>query len=367
MSSPRQQVIKQKLAYYANRPADPNAGKDPLERTDISDRLDVNIGDVPPVQYFENCCYPNSESVVINAPGTPVLDVVSGSALLSWTLNPENQNYFSVEKSLNGTSSFNQLNTTQNFNYTDTNVTRSNTYWYRVAGINQTGTGSYSNIANITFPDIPAGPITLNLFSGSAISQWTSSISNATSWALQRSINGVTYVNYATTTASIKTYTDTLVTASFSGSTYWYKVAAVNSWGTSSFSNTASITFTRPVPAAAPVLNVTSGSAILSWSYALNDEDGFGLQKSTDGVAYVPLTTVASPISRSYTDAAVSTPNTYWYKMYAYNAGGTGSFSNIASIEFTASVAPSNPTASCVQPPFQGSELSGSTPLAITI
>lgn len=248
MSSPRQQVLRKLAIYFANNPAGVNTGKDPLIRDDISGRLDINIGDVPPIQFFPNCCYPFSGSVTPVPPGSPFLIVSSGSALLVWTLTPSNESYFSVEKSLNGTSSFNQLTTTTNFNYTDTNVTRSNTYWYRVVGINNVATGSYSNIANITFTDPPIGSITLNLFSGSAISQWTSSISNEVFWALQRSIDGVTYTNYATTTASVKTYTDTFVTASSLGTTYWYQVAAVNQWGTSSFSNTASITFTLPSP-----------------------------------------------------------------------------------------------------------------------
>lgn len=337
MSSPRKRVLRQLTAHFNNRAVDVNAGKDPLIRNDITTRLDTNVGDVPPPQYFQDCCYPFSGSTTLNPPGSPFLIVSSGSALLVWTLNPANESYFSVEESLTGTGSFNQLTTTTNFNYTDTNVTRSNTYWYRVVGINDAGTGSYSNIANITFPDIPSGPITLNVFSGSAITQWTSSISNAVFWDLQRSTDGITYVNYATTTASIKTYTDTSVTASSLGTTYWYQVAAVNSWGTSSFSNTSSITFTLGggSPPSAPIfLEVFSGSANLIWqSGSNNDVDFWTIHKSSTGPSgsYSQVGTT-SQNTLTLRDHNVTQSITYWYKVAGVNSAGTSSFSNLGSI-----------------------------------
>lgn len=89
----------------------------------------------------------------------------------------------------------------------------------------------------------PSGPISLSLASGSVILTWTDTATE-TGYAVQRSLDGITYNNYANTIVNVVTYTDTLVSTP---NTYWYQVAAYNAFGTSSFSNTASITFTAPV------------------------------------------------------------------------------------------------------------------------
>jgi len=132
-----------------------------------------------------------------------------------------------------------------------------------------------------------------------------------------------------------RTHTDTIVNG---GNTYWYKVAAINNNETSSYSNTASITFvTASTPPSGPILlSVISGSAILDWVYVDTNQDGFNVEKSTDGVAYSNLVTLPTPSIRTYTDTAVSAGNTYWYRVNAYNNIGTSSYSNIVDITFAA-------------------------------
>lgn len=93
-------------------------------------------------------------------------------------------------------------------------------------------------------PIVPPAPLNLVVTSGSAILTWTGS-NYQDYFSVQKSLNGLNYLEIATTTA--ETFTDTNVTISaFPGSTYWYQVAAVNGNGISSFSNTASITFSLP-------------------------------------------------------------------------------------------------------------------------
>jgi hypothetical protein len=58
-------------------------------------------------------------------------------------------------------------------------------------------------------------------------------VSTATSYQVQRSTNGVTYANYATST--VPHYTDTVVVV---GTQYWYQVAGVNVDGTGPYSST---------------------------------------------------------------------------------------------------------------------------------
>ena len=92
----------------------------------------------------------------------------------------------------------------------------------------------------ITVP--PSAPFNLYLTSGSAILNWNVDSFDADSTGIWKSMDGVTYAQSASiSSANAVTYTDTNVSGS---SIYYYKVNRTNTAGTSSFSNTASITFT---------------------------------------------------------------------------------------------------------------------------
>ena len=68
---------------------------------------------------------------------------------------------------------------------------------------------------------------------------WTYSLSDQTGFLLQRSINSAsTWTDNYTTDGSTFQYIDSDVVI---GGTYWYHVAATNSWGNGSFSNTGSV------------------------------------------------------------------------------------------------------------------------------
>ena len=99
---------------------------------------------------WENCT-----SSSLSAPSD--LDVISGSAILTWTDNSNNEAGFVIEKSLDSSSWSQYITTSANVSYSiDTNVTESNTYWYRVFAFNSETQSVYSNTASITFT--PAFP-----------------------------------------------------------------------------------------------------------------------------------------------------------------------------------------------------------------
>lgn len=90
-------------------------------------------------------------------------------------------------------------------------------------------------------PVIPSAPFNLTVSSGSAKLNWNVNSWDATNTSVYKSTDGINYTNYATLNGkTVLTYTDTNVSG---GNQYWYKVSRFNSAGTSSFSNTASISF----------------------------------------------------------------------------------------------------------------------------
>ena len=120
------------------------------------------------------------------------------------------------------------------------------------------------------------------------------------------------------------------------------------------------------LPSGPIVLTVTSGSAILAWNYTDTNQNGFNIEKSIDGNTYSILQTLTDFRIRNYIDNAVSSGNTYWYRLNAYNNYGTASYySNIVNITFSGSTPSPQPIA-----PVSGhllADIDGYTPADVDI
>ena len=108
-------------------------------------------------------------------------------------------------------------------------------------------------------------------------------------------------------------------------------------------SNTT-MAFYKDVPYDSISLSVASGSAVLNWVYnpTYQEQDGFNIEKSLDGITYNNYYILSSSVSRSYTDTSVHSNATYWYRINAFNEVGVSEYSNTASIFFPPPP-PSNP------------------------
>jgi fibronectin type 3 domain-containing protein len=134
--------------------------------------------------------------------------------------------------------------------YTDSGLSNGTTYYYKIRGDNGSVTGTLSSEVNAT-PSIPAAPSAIHVTPGSNIVtlNWTAA---GTSYAIYRSTTpGTETMLDSGLTGS--TYTDAAVT---NGTTYYYKVQALNPGGSSPLSSEVS---------AAP-----SGAAASSWTGTIN-------------------------------------------------------------------------------------------------
>src|SRR5207249_4306304 len=137
--------------------------------------------------------------------------------------------------------------------YSDSGLVHSTTYTYRVSTVNLTVTSSPSNTASATtFNVVPSSPTSLSAttISSSQINlSWTTPSSTGgsaiTGYKIDRSTNGGSTWStiIASTGSTATTYSNTGLT---SGTTYTYRVSAINGVGTSSPSNVASATTTMP-------------------------------------------------------------------------------------------------------------------------
>ena len=273
---------------------------------------------------------------------------------LSWTDTSNNETGFKIERSTDDflTVGNTTLVTTTGANVTsflDANLTANTTYSYRVRATNAGGDSGNSNVGSATtLPNPPAAPSTLT---ATALTQttirldWVDNSSNENGFKVERSLNGSTFVLVTTTGANEITFTDSGLTAN---TTYFYRVRGTNAGGDSAPSNLVSAT-TLPNPPSAPtaltgqlqvLTNPYSLQVNLAWTDTSNNETGFKIERSTDGLTYGQITVVAAG-SQSYADTTVTPDGTFSYRVVATNTGGDSATSNVVTVN-TPPAAPSN-------------------------
>jgi fibronectin type 3 domain-containing protein len=275
-----------------------------------------------------------------NAPSSLALTSTSNNGgklkiTLAWTNNATNQSGFDIERSTDG-AVFAQIGATSATvtTFSDTKTASNTTYYYRVAAINAAGTGNYSNVA--VYGGVPSAPTGLaaTAVSGSEIDLvWTDNSSTETAFLVDRSPDGNTFSLIASLPAGSTSYASKGLTDS---TTYYYRVRAQNSFGSSGPSNTASAT-TLNAPAAPSNLSATAVSTSqinLVWVDNSTNETGFHIERSTDGKTFALLTDVGAGVI-SYSNNGLLKGTKYYYRVRSFNSnvspGLTSAYSNTAS------------------------------------
>jgi mono/diheme cytochrome c family protein len=180
--------------------------------------------------------------------GTPAS---STQVNLAWVDNSNNETGFKVERASNSnfTTGLMTFSIAAGLRaYSDTGLTASTTYYYRVLATNAAGDSSPSNSVSVTTapPAItrPAAPTGLSgtAASGTQINlTWIDNSNNETGFKVQRAVNSSFTTGLMTFTipAGLGAYADTGLTAN---TTYYYRVLATNAAGDSAPSNSISVT-----------------------------------------------------------------------------------------------------------------------------
>jgi titin len=273
--------------------------------------------------------------------------VSSSQINLTWTDNASNEDGFEIERSLDGTNftaiATNAANLTT---YSDTGLSPSTTFYYRVRAFNAVNQTGYSNLASArTFDVPPPTPTGLTALAGNAqVSLNWSASTGATSNNVKRAgTSGGPYTVIATA-ITLTSYTDNTVA---NGTTYYYVVSAVNSAGESADSNQASATPLAPLPPSAPsgltATTISSSQINLSWSDNSNDETSFKIERSTNGINFTQIAVTASNAT-AFSDSGLAPATTYYYRVRASSSAGDSAYSNLSSAT-TLAVPPAAPSA----------------------
>lgn len=245
------------------------------------------------------------------APTTLTASAISSSRIdLAWADASDNEDDFRVERAVAG-GAFGQIASVGAgvTTFSDTTVSPSTAYSYRVRAHNAGGFSSYSPIADATTPGTvvvpPAAPSGLG---GTAVSStrvdlvWTDNSTNEADFAIERSSSGGAFQAVGTVGANITAFTDHTVSAS---TEYSYRVKARNAGGDSAYSGTATVTTPAP-PTNLPIKAITfEGGALV--------EASTGAEKITGSVALE----TAVPLKGSFSARIPNLTATYLEQTFA--------------------------------------------------
>ncbi|WP_068966886.1 fibronectin type III domain-containing protein, partial [Desulfosporosinus sp. BG] len=161
----------------------------------------------------------------------------SGEINLAWDSVSDATSYY-IYRATSSSGTYSKVDTVTTTNYTDNDLSDDTTYYYKVKAVNSSGTSDYSSVVQATTSDVSyelsvPDDLTATVESSGEINLAWDSVSDATSYYIYRATSSYgTYSKVDTVTTT--NYTDNDLS---DDTTYYYKVKAVNSSGTSDYSS----------------------------------------------------------------------------------------------------------------------------------
>ncbi len=322
-----------------------------------------------------------------SAPTNLAAMAVSPSQInLNWTNTANNQTGYNIDRSTDGVTFAPLATNVTTTSYSDTGLTPGTTYYYEVRATNAVGDSPNSNIASDTTLPASATPVYLSDLA------WFSATTGYGTIQRDKSINGnVITLRGATYAKGIGTHAVSNIVYKLNGqyNTFVSDVGVddeENGKGIGSVdfqvigdgvvlfdsavvtNNSAIVHISisvagvqqltlvanngvansidydhadwagayllgTPLKPSAPVnltATATSNSQInLSWTNTATNQTGFKIERSTDGVTFAPVTTVAANVT-TFSDTGLSPSTPYTYRVRATNAAGDSANSNAA-------------------------------------
>ncbi len=315
----------------------------------------------------------------ITVPDAPTgLTTISNNTFvtLSWTAPTDDGGSsitdYIVEYSIDGTNwtTFDDGTSTAT-TATVTNLINGQQYNFRVSAVNSVGTGDTSTPATTTpatTSDAPTDLIAVPEDTFVTLSSWTAPTddggSSITDYIVEYSIDGTNWTTFDDGTSTATTAT---VTNLINGQQYNFRVSAVNSVGTGTPSDTATVTPATLSSAPFGLLTaVLSGTAIdLSWTAPTDTGGavitGYKIERQTGSNAFVTITANTGSTSTAYGDSGLSPGITYTYRVSTVTAAGTSDSTGATATTFTL---PSSPITLTATPDDAITSLFWSAPLS---
>jgi hypothetical protein len=150
-----------------------------------------------------------------------------------------------------------------------------------------------------------------------------------TGFQLERSSDGTNFTKIADLPFNVFTYTDTSVQPG----TYFYRVRAISPQGNSGYATSGPVAVLVPeAPSYLWANQVSTTEADLTWSNNSFVQTGFRVERSDGDQSHFVALATLDAFTTTYKDTTVMTPNTYYYRVFAFNSYGDSLPSNVATI-----------------------------------
>jgi hypothetical protein len=274
--------------------------------------------------------------IPVTPPSAPVLTgSTSGSSnSLAWTVADDGGapvTSYTVNRAV-GSGAFATVATTTDPSYVDSPVTAGTTYRYTVTATNSAGPSVPSSPLSLLPTTVPSAP-TLTATGGSSkvTLTWTPPDNGGSAITGYQVLRGAT-ASSATLLATVGSVTSYVDSTAVPGTSYAYRLAAVNANGASALSApVAAISSTVP---GAPTLKTTAGKGTVTLTWT-TPSDGYSpitswtILRGTTSGSEVVVQTITN--GTTYVDPGLTGGTTYFYKVVANNANGGGAPSNESS------------------------------------
>ena len=263
-------------------------------------------------------------------PSAPVVKIgnsaTSGKPMLTWNAVSGATSY-KVYRATSQNGTYSLLGTVTATSYINTGAKDGVTYYYKVKAVNSAGESAYSNTVSgqsksvTPKPSAPVVKIGHSATSGKPMLTWNA-VDGAASYKVYRATAKNGAYSVINTTKAL-TYTNT---GAALGTTYYYKVEALNAAG-------KSLGFSAVVEGkVAPVLAVgyssVSGKPQLTWK-SIPGATEYQVYRSTQqNSGYTKINTTTST---SYVNTGAKAGTTYYYRIVAVKGTAASDFSNIVS------------------------------------
>ncbi len=248
------------------------------------------------------------------APAVPALSLGAGTEVVAtWSAVPGATTY-AVERSADGVN-WTQVATTASLTHTSTGLAGGIRYFYRISARDAVPSNSApSPVASaVNRPGAVTNFSVTSLNTTQLVVNWRD-IAGETGYRVERSNDGgANWTLLSTVGVNVPSYNNTGLTIA---TVYQYRVTPTSAFGDGPSSTYTTSTRLNPITN----LQITSVAATqigLSWTGGIAGATGYRIQRSTDGLTYTTLTTVASS---PFTDTGLSALTEYYYRVAAVNS-----------------------------------------------
>jgi hypothetical protein len=289
---------------------------------------------------------PVTPSTIPSQPSAPTCISGNGQVTINW-LAPANGGSaitdYAIQRKINGQADTTYANLADGVSattsYTNTGLTNGVSYVYRVAAINSKGASLWSAGSAPVVPSAaPNAPTNLVATSGNGVVNlsWTAPANNGaiiTDYTIQRRLSSETDSSFVQVIDTVSSATTASI-ASINGTSYVFKVAAINAKGIGAYSaNSSAVTpSTVPSQCSAPICSKGFNQVTLNWSAPDNGGStitDYVVQRKVSGQADTSYVTIPHSASNSTTLISTGLVNdtSYVFRVAAVNAKGQGLFS----------------------------------------